>query len=276
MARFPFGVPNSWYVVAYSDEVVPGAVQRLRYFDRDLVLFRGESGSVAVLDAYCPHLGAHLGVGGKVVGDTLQCPFHGWRWDAAGACKEIPYAKRIPPKVRAEHYPVIERNGMIFVWYHAEGEAPSFEIPEVEGWGSDGWLGSWLRWEWTVKTHPQEMAENGIDWPHFERVHGFPVPDDRSCEFRPNSFLWQVGGSKNVSTLGGQPDDRECYDEDDKVDYDKIRDKPFYQEGIGRLRQVWQNQLRVVLMCSEGKPEMCHRSKLIGQTLVVDGGSVMH
>jgi uncharacterized protein (DUF488 family) len=77
-------------------------------------------------------------------------------------------------------------------------------------------------------------------------------------------------------TLGGQPDDRECYDEDDKVDYEKIRDKPFYQEGIGRLRQVWQNQLRVVLMCSEGKPEMCHRSKLIGQTLVNQDMSVAH
>ena len=52
MARFPFGIPNSWYVVAYSDDLAPGAVQALRYFDRDLVAFRGESGGVAVLDAH--------------------------------------------------------------------------------------------------------------------------------------------------------------------------------------------------------------------------------
>ena len=66
-------------------------------------------------------------------------------------------------------------------------------------------------------------------------------------------------------TLGGQPDDPACYDEDSKVDYSKIKDKEFYARGIGRLRRAWQNQLRVILMCSEGKPEMCHRSKLIGQ-----------
>ena len=145
MARFPFGIPNSWYVVAYADELVPGQLQRLRYFDRDLVAFRGEGGEVAVLDAYCPHLGAHLGVGGTVVGDTIRCPFHGWRWDGEGACAEVPYAKRIPANARVESYPTVERNGMVFVWIHADKEPPNFEIPEVEGWGSEGWLGSWLR-----------------------------------------------------------------------------------------------------------------------------------
>jgi uncharacterized protein (DUF488 family) len=77
-------------------------------------------------------------------------------------------------------------------------------------------------------------------------------------------------------SLGGQPDDPDCYKEDGKVDYDKIRGKAFYEKGIGRLHQAWQHQLSVVLMCSEGKPEMCHRSKLIGQTLVDEGISVAH
>ncbi len=77
-------------------------------------------------------------------------------------------------------------------------------------------------------------------------------------------------------TLGGQPEDPTCYDDEGKVDYDKIGTKEFYAEGIGRLRQAWQNQLHVVLMCSEGKPEMCHRSKLIGQTLVDEQMNVAH
>jgi uncharacterized protein (DUF488 family) len=77
-------------------------------------------------------------------------------------------------------------------------------------------------------------------------------------------------------TLGGQPDDTDCYKEDGKVDYDKIKDKEFYARGIGRLRQAWQHQLNVVLMCSEGKPEMCHRSKLIGQSLVDEGIDLAH
>lgn len=77
-------------------------------------------------------------------------------------------------------------------------------------------------------------------------------------------------------TLGGQPDDSDCYKEDGKVDYDKIKDKEFYARGIGRLRQAWQHQINVVLMCSEGKPEMCHRSKLIGRTLVDEGINLAH
>ena len=206
MARFPFGIPNSWYVVAYSDELRPGEVRRLDVLDRSLVLFRGESGIASVLDAYCPHLGAHLGVGGTVEGDTLRCPFHGWRWSGDGRCAAIPYASRIPQAARISTYPVVERNGMVFVWYHAEGKPPSFQIPDVAGWGETGWLSSWLRWEWTVRTHPQEKAENGIDWPQFARVHQLPVPVVRGCEFRDDSFVWQVGGSMEVSTLGGQTD----------------------------------------------------------------------
>jgi uncharacterized protein (DUF488 family) len=76
-------------------------------------------------------------------------------------------------------------------------------------------------------------------------------------------------------TLGGQPEDRDCYT-DDKVDYAKVEQKAFYKQGIERLQKAYRQQLRVVLMCSEGKPEMCHRSKLIGQTLTVLGIPVMH
>ena len=77
-------------------------------------------------------------------------------------------------------------------------------------------------------------------------------------------------------TLGGQPSDPDCYMADGKVDYEKFEDKAFYQEGIGRLEQAWKQQLPIVLMCSEGKPESCHRSKLIGPTLVDMGIGVVH
>jgi uncharacterized protein (DUF488 family) len=75
--------------------------------------------------------------------------------------------------------------------------------------------------------------------------------------------------------LGGRPEDESCYT-NGKVDYKKCREKHFYHEGIARLRTAWQKDLRVVLMCSEAKPEECHRSKLIGATLVEDRIDVMH
>ena len=76
-------------------------------------------------------------------------------------------------------------------------------------------------------------------------------------------------------SLGGRPEDPACYT-DGKVDYGKVRAKGFYLKGIGRLEEAWRQQLPVVLMCSEGKPEQCHRSMLIGQTLVERGMEVAH
>jgi uncharacterized protein (DUF488 family) len=67
-------------------------------------------------------------------------------------------------------------------------------------------------------------------------------------------------------TLGGRPQDAACY-VNGKVDYAILRARPFYQQGIQRLRSAWEKQTRMVLMCSEQKPHECHRSKLIGNTL---------
>lgn len=76
-------------------------------------------------------------------------------------------------------------------------------------------------------------------------------------------------------TLGGQPQDPACHT-DGKVDYDKVRVQPFFQQGLERLRKAFAQQRRVALMCSEGKPEQCHRSKLIGEALTADGVPVCH
>lgn len=72
---FPFPLPLGWAQVAYSDELAAGAVQALRCFGRELVLFRTESGAPVALDAHCPHLGAHLEYGRAALGA-------GARWTA--------------------------------------------------------------------------------------------------------------------------------------------------------------------------------------------------
>ncbi|MHB8671400.1 MAG: Rieske 2Fe-2S domain-containing protein, partial [Acidimicrobiales bacterium] len=77
--RFPFPIPFGWFHVAYPDEIPPGQVLPLRYFARDLVIWRDSGGAPHLMDAFCPHLGAHLGHGGTVDGAELVCPFHAWR-----------------------------------------------------------------------------------------------------------------------------------------------------------------------------------------------------
>lgn len=77
-------------------------------------------------------------------------------------------------------------------------------------------------------------------------------------------------------TLGGRPKDSSCYVDDGRVDYTILREKDFYRRGISRLRTAWEKQLPIALMCSEMKPEECHRGKLVGNTLVEQGLAVSH
>ena len=77
-------------------------------------------------------------------------------------------------------------------------------------------------------------------------------------------------------TLGGHPDDENCYDEKGGVDYEMVKATPLYADGIHRLQTAFSQQQCVALMCSEGKPEECHRSKLIGATLTDGEIPVIH
>jgi 3-ketosteroid 9alpha-monooxygenase subunit A len=171
--RLPLPMPFGWFRVADSDELAPGQVRGVRYAGEELVVYRGENGQAVVLDAFCPHLGAHLGHGGRVVGNSIRCPFHAWRFDGSGRCVEVPYARRIPPNARIATRPVCERNGMIFFWWHPQAAPPSWEIPEVPELGSDEWLPP-TRHQHRIRSHPQEMAENTVDPVHFQVVHGVP------------------------------------------------------------------------------------------------------
>jgi 3-ketosteroid 9alpha-monooxygenase subunit A len=172
MNRFPFPrYPNGWFQVAYSADVKPGGVVPLKYFGRDLVLFRTEAGEANVLDAHCPHLGAHLGYGGSVKGDCIQCPFHAWKFNGSGACVEVPYTDRVPPKARVGKWHVRDVNGLIMVWHHLNGEPPQWDIPAIAEFGAEDWTPYEFR-RWKIRSHNQEMAENAVDSAHFHYVHG--------------------------------------------------------------------------------------------------------
>jgi phenylpropionate dioxygenase-like ring-hydroxylating dioxygenase large terminal subunit len=168
---FPHPIPNGWFHLAYADELAPGAVATVRAFGQELLLARGTSGALTVCDPFCPHLGAHLGHGGRVEGDEIVCPFHGWRFGAGGACTGVPYAKRIPPKAALAAWPHVERNGAVYVWRHAEGKPPFYEIPELPVVHEPGWQGP-KRLSWTIRAQFQEVLENVFDPAHFRYVHG--------------------------------------------------------------------------------------------------------
>jgi len=172
--RYPMSsYPNGWYAVCSSEDLQKGKVLAIQSLGREMVAFQTESGAISVLNAHCPHQGAHLGHGGTIKGETIECPFHKWCFDTAGKCQHIPYSKNLPKSKKTEihAYPTIERLGKIFVYYSSDYSSPTWGIPEFEKEISGNWSKPTYK-EMTIKTHIQELAENGFDVAHFQPVHG--------------------------------------------------------------------------------------------------------
>lgn len=170
--RYPFHpFPTGWFAVGFADDLAPGDVRPLKYFDSDLVLFRTQGGTAVVIDAHCPHLGAHLGYDSKVVGETIICPFHAWRFDTGGRCVGVPFAKVVPPRARVRTWPVAERGGMIFIWHHLDGAPPQWELPVWDERRKRPGAGFRKMHDDFGAAHPQDVFENGVDFAHFPGVH---------------------------------------------------------------------------------------------------------
>lgn len=110
-------------------------------------------------------------------------------------------------------------------------------------------------------------------------VRSFPYSRFKP-EFSRTTLKWELEeyGFRYVfmgDLLGGRPNDGNCYI-DGKVDYARVQETELFHKGIERIQIAWQKQLRICLMCSESRPQDCHRSKLIGQVLERKGMQVGH
>ncbi|MFT4518389.1 MAG: 3-ketosteroid 9alpha-monooxygenase subunit A [Halioglobus sp.] len=199
--RIPLPMPFGWFRVSESKDLEAGEVKTVRYLGQEFVLFRGEDGQANVVDPYCAHLGAHLGYGGAVEGNDIRCPFHHWKYDGGGQCVDVPYAKKIPEKAFIKAYPTCEKNGIVFMWHHPHGDEPKWEVPEVPEWCAEGWLEP-VYHTTTVRSHPQEMAENVVDSPHFHYVHG--TPDIPHKEFTFEGHIMRAFQALTFTTPDGE------------------------------------------------------------------------
>jgi nitrite reductase/ring-hydroxylating ferredoxin subunit len=201
-----------WFSLARSQELQVGEVKNIHACERDLVLYRTRSGQVAVHDAYCPHLGANLGVKGTVVGETIRCPFHGWRFSADdGECIEIPYCDKIPDRAKLRTWPSQEINGEIYFWYHPRGEAPLWQIPVIDELADDNWSAP-RQAEFEIGIHLQDIAENTCDPVHFQFVHLTPeIPpsevsvDEDGQTLHLRSEIENLHGVSNLHSKVVQP-----------------------------------------------------------------------
>jgi phenylpropionate dioxygenase-like ring-hydroxylating dioxygenase large terminal subunit len=169
-------IPNQWYVILDSKEVKKNQVIGVRRMGVNLVVWRNSKGVVGAAVDKCPHRGIALSKG-KVLNDHLQCPFHGFEYDASGACKRIPAngkAATVPEHIHADVYPVTEAHGFIYLWWHEKREekqersTPLPPVPWFTNLGSDlVWKGFTDHW----KAHYSRAIENQLDVVHVPFIH---------------------------------------------------------------------------------------------------------
>jgi nitrite reductase/ring-hydroxylating ferredoxin subunit len=173
------------------------------------VAFRSaKSGTAVILDAHCPHMGAHVGYGGEVDGEGIRCPFHHWRFDLSGRCDDVPYDRvhRLPDAgLRA--WPVHETSGLVLIHYSESGAAPRWRMPDLREWGVPGWLG-YESVSWRIRMHVQELAENIPDTAHFAYVHEVPGTPRAEVEiadhvYRQRSYFAETGETFTVQEAHG-------------------------------------------------------------------------
>ena len=116
--------PASWYRLCASRDINRSPFVRT-VFNRRVVGYRNSDRQAVVMDATCGHLGADLGLG-KVVGDCIECPFHGWKYGSDGLCREVPGAKSPPDFAVQQVFPCEERHGSV---YFFNGPEPTFPLP---------------------------------------------------------------------------------------------------------------------------------------------------
>lgn len=164
----PRRYPAGWFRLLAKSELPAGAVRTVRAMGRELVIFRTVSGQLGAVDPICPHLGAHLGHGGCVVGETLRCPFHGLRFGVHGSC--VASERQGPlPKLALGTWSIIDWQGQVMGYLDPQRAAASWQLPQLD----DAGYGPLRQMTLRLRGHVEDVAENGVDFGHFETVHGY-------------------------------------------------------------------------------------------------------
>ena len=165
-----------WLPAVLSQEVSSdGAPLRVRLLGEDLIAFRDSSGTVGLIDAFCPHRRAPMFFGRNEEGG-MRCVYHGWKFDPGGRCTDMPSEPAdsiFKEKVRIGAYPCRERNGVVWTYMGARERMP--ELPALE-WNLVPAGQRHITKRVQYCSYVQAL-EGGIDPSHVPFLHGTLDPD---------------------------------------------------------------------------------------------------
>jgi len=175
---------NAWYAAAFADELDDAPLAR-KLLDRDMVLFRLEDGGIALLGDRCPHRFAPLSAG-KVVGNEIQCPYHGLQFDRLGQCSRNPHMKGGGPlrAARVDSWPVTEKYGVVWFWPGDPEMADPAAIPSIAFLDQPDRF-SVVKGLLHVRGHYELVVDNLLDLSHASYIH----PQFGGSAYTPDQLL---------------------------------------------------------------------------------------
>ncbi|WP_233221459.1 aromatic ring-hydroxylating oxygenase subunit alpha [Streptomyces carminius] len=163
-------IRNQWYPILQSEEVGNDSPTGVRRFGEELVLWRDVEGNLVCQGARCPHKGANL-ADGRMKGDSIECPYHGFRYGSDGACRAVPAlgsGARIPGSLRVPTHPVRERFGLVWMWWGEERDVlPDLPAPREVTENPKVYATK----RWTRPVHYTRYIESLLEFYHVTYVH---------------------------------------------------------------------------------------------------------
>ncbi len=158
---------NAWYAAALSDEVTRTPLRRIILND-PVVFYRTEAGEAVALEDRCCHRLSPLSPG-QLIGDTIECPYHGLCFDKSGACTHVPGQVDIPAHARVRAYAIVERYGLIWTWAGDSADADEGKMPDWRWAEDDDWttIGGYFN----IPCHYMMSVDNLMDLSHVGYVH---------------------------------------------------------------------------------------------------------
>lgn len=163
---------DCWWVAAIAEEITRTPLCRW-LLEQRIVLFRTDAGDLVALEDRCAHRWAPLSQG-KVIGDEIACPYHGFRYDAHGRCTHIPTQASVPARVRIRSFPVREHGTFIWVWTGDPEKADPALLPEIPWFTDPGYL-QIRRYYGELRCNYMLLHENVLDLTHIPHLHGDSV-----------------------------------------------------------------------------------------------------
>lgn len=218
-----FFIRDAWTVVAWPAEITHEKPLARTVMGDDLVLFRTSSGDAVALEDRCAHRLAPLSAG-RIEHDGIRCMYHGVKFSPQGRCIHVPAQDHVNPDMCVRHYPVVQRDGFVWIWMGDPDKADSSAVVPAQ-WHSDpGWAAScgYLH----VNAHMSLVADNLLDFGHLPFVHESTVGSVAQANFatevkpKPHGVLterWYIDVQpskfhQEVGRFKGNVDAWHCYD----------------------------------------------------------------